>query len=200
MTVEPPPDPEQLVFGLRLQRFARVVPCVHQSNVVQHDFRWECIHPEEVVGERVLRHMQVSFCADDVGPPRGPTTSLHPRGPKLDAAVVLQAFCGHPLMVSKEGQQAGVVANQRHNPSSVWAAIDGVPQENKAVLFTEFESVNQGAKRGKMAVDVSNSKDAVPGIEPPLKVGFQCVIPSTKVRRELFFARQGCIHQGEDSP
>ena len=103
-------------------------------------------------------------------------------------------------MVSKEGQQAGVVANQRHNPSSVWAAIDGVPQENKAVLFTEFEAVNQGAKRGKMAVDVSNSKDAVPGIKPPLKVGFQRVIPSTKVRRELFFARQGCIHQGEDSP
>jgi hypothetical protein len=60
--------------------------------------------------------------------------------------------------------------------------------------------VDQGAKGGKMAVNVANSKDAMPGIEPPLKVGFQRVIPSTKVRREFFFARQGCIHQGEVSP
>lgn len=61
---------------------------MHQSNVVQHDLRWECVHPEEVVGEGLLRHMEVSFGADDVGPPRGCAATLHPRRPQLDAAVV----------------------------------------------------------------------------------------------------------------
>jgi hypothetical protein len=200
MTVETSPYPKQLVLRLRFQWFARVVSGMHQSDVVQHDFRRKCIHPEEVVGEPVLRHMQVSFGADDVGPPRGATTTLHPWGPELEATVVLQALCGHPLMVSEEGQQAWVVANQRHNPRSVWAAVDGIPQEDNPVVIPEFETVDQGAKGGKMAVNVANSKDAMPGIEPPLKVGFQRVIPSAKVRREFFFARQGCIHQGEVSP
>ena len=103
-------------------------------------------------------------------------------------------------MVSKESQQAWVVANHRHHASSVWAPVDGVSQQDKSVLFTEVESMDQGAERGKMAVNVPDSEDVMPNIEPPLKVGFQRVVPSTKVRREFFFARQGCIHQGEVSP
>jgi hypothetical protein len=60
--------------------------------------------------------------------------------------------------------------------------------------------VDQGTKRGKVAMNVSDGKNAMSSIEPSLKVGFQRVISSTKVGREFFFARQGCIHQGEDSP
>ncbi len=60
--------------------------------------------------------------------------------------------------------------------------------------------MDEGAKRGKVAMDVSNGKDAMPGIEPSLKVGFQRVIPSTKVQREFLFARQGRIHQGKNFP
>ncbi len=200
VAVEPTPNPEQFVFGLGLQRFPRVVPCMHQPDVVQHDFRRECIHPQEVVGEGLFGDMKVPFRTNDVGTPRGSTATLHPLGPKLDATVVLQALGGHSLMVSNEGQQARVAANQRHNTSSVRASIDGVPQEDEPVVIPEFEAVDQGAKRGKVAMDVSNSKDTMPGIEPPLKVGFQRVIPSTKVGREFLFARQGCIHQGDDFP
>jgi hypothetical protein len=127
VAVEPSPNPEQFMFGLRLQRFARVVPCVHQSDVVQHDFCWECIHPQEVVCEGLLRNMKVPFRTDDVGSPGGPPSALHPLGPKLDATVVLQAFGGHSLVVPKEGQQARVVADQRHNSSSVGAAVNGIP-------------------------------------------------------------------------
>jgi len=47
---------------------------------------------------------------------------------------------------------------------------------------------------------VTDGKDAVASIKPPLEVGFQRMIPSTKVGREFFFARQGFVHQGEDSP
>jgi hypothetical protein len=51
--------------------------------------------------------------------------------------------------------------------------------------------VDQGTKRGKVAMNVSDGKNAMSSIEPSLKVGFQRVISSTKVRREFFFARQG---------
>ena len=200
MAVESPPNPEQFVFGLSLQRFARVVSCMHQPDVVQHDFRRERIHPQEVIGEGLLCNMKIAFRTNDVGTPRGSTATLHPFGPQLDATVVLQALGGHSLMVSNEGQQARVAANQSHNTRSVRASIDGVPQEDEPVVIPEFESVDQGAKRGKVAMDVSNSKDTMPGIEPPLEVGFQRVIPSTKVQREFLFARQGRIHQGKNFP
>ncbi len=200
MAVEPPPNPEQFVFGLSLQRFAWVVSCMHQPDVVQHDFRRERIHPQEVIGEGLLCNMKIAFRTNDVGTPRGSTATLHPFGPQLDATVVLQALGGHSLMVSNEGQQARIAANQRYNTSSVRAAIDGISQDDKPVGISKFEAVDEGAKRGKVAMDVSNGKDAMPGIEPSLKVGFQRVIPSTKVQREFLFARQGRIHQGKNFP
>ena len=60
--------------------------------------------------------------------------------------------------------------------------------------------MHQRSERSEVAVYVANGKDTVAGIKATLEVGFQRMIPSTEVRRELFFARQGFIHQGEDSP
>ncbi len=103
-------------------------------------------------------------------------------------------------MIAEQRQQTWVIANVGHNPGRIRAAVNGVPEEDKPILVPQTEPMHQRSERGEVAVDVANGKDAVAGIKATLEVGFQRVIPSTMVRRELFFARQGFIHQGEDSP
>ena len=103
-------------------------------------------------------------------------------------------------MVANQGQHAWIVTNQGHDTGRVRAAVNRVPEEDKPVLLTQMQPMHQRSKRRKMTVHVTDGEDAVASIEATLEVGFQRVIPPTKVRRELFFARQGFVHQGEDSP
>ena len=103
-------------------------------------------------------------------------------------------------MIAEQRQQPWVVANVGHNPGRIRAAVNRVPKEDKPILLPQTEPMHQRSERGEVTVDVTNGKDTVASIKATLEVGFQRVVPSTEVRRELFFARQGFVHQGEDSP
>lgn len=103
-------------------------------------------------------------------------------------------------MIAEQRQQAWVVANVGHNPGRIRAAVDRIPKEDEPILIPQTEPMHQRSERGEVTVDITNGKDTVAGIKATLEVGFQRVVPSTEVRRELFFARQGFVHQGEDSP
>ncbi len=103
-------------------------------------------------------------------------------------------------MIAEQGQQAWVIANVGHNPGRIRTAVNRVPEEDKPIFGPQTEPMHQRSERGEVTVDVTNGKDPVASIKATLEVGFQRVVPSTEVRRELFFARQGFVHQGEDSP
>ncbi len=103
-------------------------------------------------------------------------------------------------MVAHQGQHPGVVAEEGHNTGRVGAAINRIAKQDQPIFIAQPEPVDQGAQRSEVAMHISHGKHAMASIKAALEVGFQRVIPSTEVRREFIFARQGFIHQGEDSP
>ena len=102
-------------------------------------------------------------------------------------------------MIAEQRQQTWVIANVGHNPSRIRAAVNGVPEEDKPILVPQTEPVHQRSERGEVAVDVANGKDTVAGIKATLEVGFQRVIPSTMVRRELFLHDKASFTRGRFS-
>jgi len=200
MTVESATDPEKFALRLLVDGLSRVVSGVHQPDLVENNFRRERVHPEHVVGEGLLGHVQVAFGPYDVGPPRCGASTLHPIGPEFDGAVVLEANGGHALMVSEDGVDARVASHVGDDPSRVRSSIDGIPQQHQPIFLAQAQAVDQRSKRGQMPMDIADCKDAMASIQPPLKVGFQGMVPPSLVRRELRFARQGYVHQGEFSP
>ena len=103
-------------------------------------------------------------------------------------------------MISEQRQQPWVIANVGHNPGRIRTAVNCVAEEDKPIFVPQTEPMHQRSEGCEVAVYVTDGKDTVASIKATLEVGFQRMIPSTEVRRELFFARQGFIHQGEDSP
>tara|TARA_X000000950_G_scaffold94328_1_gene118942 strand:- start:1717 stop:2028 length:312 start_codon:yes stop_codon:yes gene_type:complete len=103
-------------------------------------------------------------------------------------------------MVSEDGVDARVASHIGNDPGRVRSSIDGIAQQHQSIFLAQAQAVDQRSKRGQMPMDVTDCKDAMACIQPPLEVGFQGMVPVSLVRRELRFARQRCHHQGEKSP
>ena len=76
-------------------------------------------------------------------------------------------------MVPFDAHDSWIVSNQGDEACGIWASIDEVAEADHAVFFSKLQSMEQGSKRCNVAVNVANSDDTMPCVQPCLKIGLK---------------------------
>jgi hypothetical protein len=116
---------------------------------------------------------------------------MHPRLPQFNTSVRAEGHRGHAFVVPHQEDQPWVRSQEVHDASGVRPSVDGVPQDHHTVLCTKVQAMQQGPKRGKVAMHVANRIDAVAVIETCLKVRLKGSVSVRWRGRKHLLARQG---------
>jgi hypothetical protein len=76
-------------------------------------------------------------------------------------------------MVPFDAHDSWIVSNQRDQARRIGASIDEVTKADNTIFFAKSQAMEQGSKRGNMPVNVTNSDDTMPRIQPCLKIGLK---------------------------